>query len=118
MIYKSLCALFLLVCLSSASALSPAGRNLPSSASTLQDEQLQYNQPQYGHRDHDRDRDRSRPRVYNQYYYPYYSSPYYGAPYYQQGYSYGYYGSQPIREPGDAFPDAARADALFDQLSE
>ena len=99
-------------------ALTPIGSRLPPAGYNLDPDKDKVNTWNQGtirdnqYRGHDH---RSRSRVINNYYYPYYSTyPYsttYYSPYYSSPYGYPY-------EPHDAFPDASRADELFDRLSD
>lgn len=101
---KFLCLLLAVTSLTSLAALPPAGRNLPSARSTLNNADRGVDQ---GVRD-------NAARVNNYYNSPFpypYSSPY-GPSYYNSGY--GYY---PAPYPYEAFPDDAEADKLFENLS-
>lgn len=121
-LYKSFLILSFLT-VTSLYSLPPAGRVMTpinSSDDNLRDRQI-YDKD----RDYDRDRGdrkyKDRPRVYNQYYYPYYGGySGYGPGYAAPGYGYpGYYGAPGYYPyvPGSAFPDDAAADELFDRLS-
>lgn len=112
--------IFSFLAVTSLYSLPPAGRVMTpinSSDDNLRDRQNYDKDRDYNRDKGDRDY-RDKPRVYNQYYYPYYGgySGYgYGAP----GYGYPGYGAPGYYPyvPGSAFPDDAAADELFDRLS-
>lgn len=103
----------------SLTALTPIGSRLPPAGYNLdpdKDKINTWNRTTYNKDrgdSHHHHHHHSKPRVYNNYYYPYYSTygyPYSGT-YYSSPYGYPYV-------PHEAFPDDAAADELFERLSD